>query len=146
MEKLTKKVIKSIVKECLVEILSEGINGSTDKTRLQKPNSRKRSINESRKISSEFKIDNVNQEKHERILEAASTLTSDPLINELLVDTARTTLPNQVSADSKAPNALMSVAGKPGADKAALVAESSNPEDLFGEEAAGKWAKLAFNS
>ena len=88
---------------------------------------------------------NRKSKSSQKILESAKNLTDDPVLNELLVDTAQTTLREQVAADSKAPNALMSVANMPGADSSAVMAENNNPEDLFGEEVAGKWAQLAFD-
>ena len=82
--------------------------------------------------------------EQETVVNTASSITDDPILRDMLVDTARTTLPNQLNADRSTPNVTQTIAGRPGADKAAVLAESANPEDLFGEEAAGKWASLAF--
>ena len=79
------------------------------------------------------------------MLETAQNLTNDPILNEVLADTAQTTLPGQMRADAKSPSVLSSVAGMPGADQAARVVENNDPSDIFGEETASKWAQLAFN-
>ena len=58
----------------------------------------------------------------------------------MLADTAQTTLREQVAADSKRGIAAVSSH----ADRASLKVSNTQPEELFGNEAAGKWAKLAF--
>jgi hypothetical protein len=60
------------------------------------------------------------------------------MFNELLKDTANTTLQEQLSAEGRK-NSPVSVSG----DRAAKLADKSNPEDLFGDSAS-KWATLAF--
>ena len=143
MEKVTKSVLKEIVKECLVEILSEGMfpNSREPKSRLE----------ESFVRPKKGKLPRPKQTKSRRrkssnpMLEVASNLTDDPILSEMLSDTAQTTLPQQISADKQKNSVLSSISGLPGADKAAVIAESANPEELFGEEASSKWAKLAFN-
>lgn len=64
------------------------------------------------------------------------------MLSSILADTAKTTLQEQGSAESKGPGGAAipsSVAG----DTAARIAASSNPEEMFGESA-DKWAQLAF--
>jgi hypothetical protein len=81
--------------------------------------------------------------RNNQILERVSKVTSDPILSEMLADTAQTTLPAQMSADhARGP----SNTSTPPADRAASIVQSSTPEDLFGGEASSKWATLAFGS
>ena len=70
------------------------------------------------------------------IPETIKSITDDPLMQSIFADTARTTLQEQSSAE-KNPRVL---AG----DRAARIADESDPIDMFGE-AAGNWATLAFS-
>tara|TARA_B100000900_G_C20593934_1_gene722630 strand:+ start:269 stop:721 length:453 start_codon:yes stop_codon:yes gene_type:complete len=148
MEKVTKNLLKSIVKECLVEILSEGIGASSTQPLIEQSKKTNKNRRQARRNLSETSSAKPESKKRarneERVVNTASSITDDPILRDMLVDTARTTLPNQLNADRSTPNVTQTIAGRPGADKAAVLAESANPEDLFGEEAAGKWASLAF--
>jgi len=157
MEKITKKVLKSVVKECLIEILSEGVfpEESTDgrsKSRKLKEAIKLDSGRNKRRKSSDQNIEREEiessriKERKKAIVEAARNITDDPILKEVLADTAQTTLQSQLSADSNSPNVLRSLSGVRGADQAAQIVESADPSELFGEEASGKWAKLAFSS
>ena len=58
----------------------------------------------------------------------------------MLADTAKTTLREQVAADSK--RNFHNIAQ---GDHAAKTAYDSTPEQMFGEENTSKWASLAFS-
>ena len=152
--KLTKDVIKDIVKECLIEILAEGLSSNKKSTRS---NSKKtRTLKEamsSSNISSGKRskmpkylddIDNSNKNdsslrKNKRLDELASNITDDPILAEMLADTAQTTLQDQLAADSKKGFVPAGVG-----DTAQRMVENNDPSKLFGEEASSKWASLAF--
>lgn len=141
MAKVTKNVLKGIVKECLVEILSEGLNVDVPVARSSSKLSgvtRRKSAPQSRRPA----LDNVTFGK--KVEEATSTMTNDPLMSAIFADTARTTLQEQYGAEASNPRgAAMAMAGSAGqGDEAARVVSSNNPEDLF--EGAGNWATLAF--
>lgn len=157
-QKLSKSVLKDIVKECLIEILSEGLVSGTktsSKSRRQKSETLKESLISSSRIQkSESKpnfkkpsyLDSINFNQEEKIQntkldEIASSVTSDPVLSEMLMDTAHTTLQEQIAAESK--KSYMSTGA---GDPAQKVVAASSPEDLFGDETASKWAALAFNS
>lgn len=127
--KLLRSELKSIVKECLVEILSEGLfNQDTNK------------INENKSILSSpepRKTKKIRKKKNKNI---NTRLTDDPIINEMLAETATSTLNEQILADSKNPVALTAMQG----DTAAKIVDNTSPEDLFGD-ASDKWASLAFS-
>ena len=62
-------------------------------------------------------------------------------INEILADTASSTLQEQISADRGKGMSAINSQG----DAAAKLVDQNNPENIFGEEAASKWASLAFS-
>jgi hypothetical protein len=143
MAKLSKSALKMIVKECLIEILQEGL--MTDelmteshskrprKNRAASPEATTRRIGLD-KIKFDKQVPNKDFEKNVRL--TAQSMTDDPVLSSILADTAMTTLQEQIGAESRG----SAVAGS---DRAAVAASRSNPEDLFGESAS-KWAELAF--
>ena len=133
-------MLKGIVTECLVEILSEGINAPAtlqSSKNLSGVSRRKGSPTPRRPA-----LDNVTFGK--KVNEVTSTMTDDPVMSAIFADTARTTLQEQYGADSSDPRrSMMSLAGSSGqADQAAQVVSNNNIEDLF--DGAGNWATLAF--
>ena len=139
MSKLLRSELKDIVKECLLEILSEGINSSMSNTNMQKKQSIKENISKSQKRRG---LDNIGHEKKQqnRSLNAnfKTALTTDATLNEILADTAKSTLQEQISAERRGAKSMIAN------DPVSKIVDKSNPEDLFGEEAASKWAQLAF--
>ena len=153
-DKLTKNVIKGIVKECLIEILAEGLNSEvkTSRSSAKKARTLKEamSVSESkysRRSKTPKYLDNIdndsevskNIKKNKRLDELASNITNDPVLAEMLADTAHTTLQDQLAADSK-----KGFTPTGSGDTAQRMVESNSPEKLFGEEASSKWASLAF--
>lgn len=110
MAKVTKSMLKGIVKECLVEILSEGLGDAetlvenaavSKKTRKKK----QRSIFDQMDEAFERKphpTDRVSFDS--RINQAAAAATSDPMLQEILSDTARTTLQDQLQHEVRTPS------------------------------------------
>jgi len=134
---ITKGQLKAIVKECLVEILAEGMG-----------NNLVESINEvsSKKVAKQSPITTaavMRQNASKTKLQSAQLREAirleaggNDIMASILADTAAKTLPTMLENDRmKAP--------MPSGKIENLVA-SHNPEDLFGEEAASKWADLAF--
>lgn len=164
--KLLRSELKSIVKECLLEILSEGLSSTVETLSENKSNSRRISKNQytSKKPASRSSIEQslsqrnkyldsiqvgsnqqniVQNEKFERNIQAAaSNLSSDPIMQEIFRDTASTTLQEQIGAENRRSPAITATNG---GDAAALAVSQSDPVDLFGGEAASKWAALAFD-
>ena len=136
MAKVTKSLLKSIVKECLVEILSEGLAGSEDAL-LESKSSGLMSSRPTRKKSPTTPrrpaLDSVSY--NTAVQEKVSTITSDPMMAEIFQDTAMTTLVEQKEAKSRQ-------SYQP-ADSAARVAYDNDPSDLF--SGANNWAALAFS-
>lgn len=159
--KMTRQDLKGLVKECLVEILSEGLVETTRQVNESKrPTSRvmqaetptrqpERSTrsNIADKISFLPNHDNASrqpqarQQNHQQMI---SSLTSDPILAEMFADTARNGGHTKITESSALPHKVdyeaMIAAGGDAAAKAML---RSDPTDVFGESAS-KWATLAF--
>jgi len=131
MAKVSRTILKSLVKECLVEILSEGLISTSNQIQeLKQPMSRqpiprKKVITKKRQPA-----------KKEMIPETVKGITDDPLMQSIFADTARTTLQEQASAERN-PRRV-------GGDNISQVVDQNDPEDIFGE-VAGNWASLAFS-
>jgi len=121
---MSRSKLKSIVKECLVEILAEGLEGSTSKLNERKNLEARRALEE--------KALQERRNKLETSIESTvSNLTDDSIMRSILTDTARTTLQEQMSHDSGSPGAS---SGAPGINLDQIFSESAN-----------NWSKLAFN-
>lgn len=130
MSKVSRSVLKSLVKECLVEILAEGLVGANKNIQ----ESKKRSAS---KASLKPKKKTI-QERNtlDEIPQTIKNVTNDPLMQSIFADTAKTTLVEQVAAD----NRQRVVAGDPVSQHV----DKSDPMELFGESASN-WATLAFS-
>jgi len=112
MAKVTKTMLKSVVKECLVEILSEGLGDSESlsesfsKNSKSRKKSRRKSLVDQMSETFERKsasADNITFES--RVSNIAKSATSDPLLQSILEDTAKTTLQQQFQHESSTPQA-----------------------------------------
>ena len=148
MAKLTKSALKNLVKECLVEILSEGIQvdaeskGYSQKRRNIDPESNyppRSSALDSIQFGQQTKRNEMFEKNTEN---AVRNMTEDPILSSILKDTAKTTLQEQRSAEMGRPGSGGISSGQY-EDYAASAASSNSPEELFGESAS-KWAHLAF--
>ena len=139
MAKVNRKMLKNIVKECLVEILAEGISGGdveelNESFEEAKPRLMPR-LNEQKSRPSKKKQENNKFEENTQ--RAISKATNDPIMAELLADTAKTTLQEQNGADS--PGKFTAK----GSDTYSKIVESNDPMELFGNSSSN-WAHLAF--
>jgi hypothetical protein len=129
MSKLKRSVLKSVVKECLLEILSEGINSNTQATSTIQPKgnaSAQQSLTE-------------NTEKHTQsssITDAIAGITDDPILAAVLGDTARTTLVEQTGADRQGQMSQMRTTSEGGT--------SDDRGDQQEPDGASHWSALAF--
>ena len=143
MAKVKRSVLKEIVKECLLEILFEGIDsgepGYEDEEpirEVRQPRSRTSRPSPTRNLTSAVQENHRPQPKRrppreDRTKEAVSELTDDPMMASIFADTAQTTLQEQVEGR------------RPPADNAAAVVEhAQDVSDIF--EGAGNWAAIAF--
>lgn len=136
MKKLSKTVLKEIVKECLVEILSEGIGSPSpmNETKTYGEDMSHIYAERKRKLANQV---SYNKPKNNAI-EAATQITSDPILSEILKDTASTTMVEQITAERKNPGAMAAT------DAASFKVANNDLGDLFGD-AASKWSTLAFS-
>jgi len=148
--KIKKSQFKKIVKECLVEILSEGlysmsteISRSTAKmshqkinegsSHIKKSNTPRKTVLDSISYGDSPKFDNA-------VENSVSTLTSDPIMKAIFSDTARTTLQEQLANEPGGASSAQSTVS----DAASLAMSNSDPTDIFGDSAKN-WEALAFS-
>ncbi len=145
MAKVKRSALKQLIKECLVEILVEGINADSKAVNaLVEAAAPSPSLKNNDNYKKEVERINSQRERLDKV--KASTLneqlinnvTEDPMMADIFRDTAQTTLQKQGISN----NARDS---RPIATDAASQAVANNDlEDLF--EGAGNWAALAFNN
>jgi hypothetical protein len=168
--KIDKREFKSLIKECLIEILAEGFYPSegslTEKKNELKENIQRNSIvgitsNGLSKLNEEQKkslnnrtgyLDKINfnnnsnnvgnDKKTEITQQLISRVTKDPIMSEIFADTAASTLREQAENNSSTFGQTAFAQTRP-ADQAAKIVAESDPTDLFGSSAS-KWANLAF--
>ena len=124
--KMTRTKLKSLVKECLMEILSEGIK--SNETTLQEKRRR-----QDRQRQEEIRLSEHRKKFETRIEDTVSTLTDDNILQSILADTAKTTLQEQLSHDTRPGGSSLSAGGSSGIDLGSIFEESST-----------NWSKLAF--
>ena len=125
MPKLNRNQLKGIVKECLLEILSEGLASEAPTPRPKRRQQVQRDPGPM-----------VNSNFENAVQESVNHLASNSVMAEIFADTARTTLQEQIGAESSGPMAT-------GGDSATRQMAQSDPDEVFGE-AASRWASLAF--
>ena len=136
MARISKVQLKGLIKECLIEILTEGTGVPASRPETsQLRESRKKSHRQKRPPRSSA-LDNIRFEKN--VKSTVDQITDNPIMASIFADTATTTLQEQINAESRH--------GTSGAamDAATYTADQSDPMDLFGG-AAENWATLAFN-
>lgn len=132
---ITKGQLKNIVKECLIEILAEGMGQNVSS-----------SINESFKSKKQPSTSSVLGQNASKIKMQSSALKEaikresggNSVMASILADTAENTLQTMLENDVR-----KNSQPQPTGTIERIVA-STPPEDLFGEETASKWAELAF--
>lgn len=163
-----KDAVKSLVKECLIEILAEGLIGNSQATLKESRELRGVLHEASDRLISKDSFNNIagntnttqtspkrptyldnikagvdnhrgNNTAGDKITETVNKLTNDPIMAEILADTAMTTLREQSETAGRPSTPSVSASG----DAAAKLVDQSLPEDLFGGQSA-KWANLAF--
>jgi hypothetical protein len=154
--KMTRQDLKGLVKECLVEILSEGLVETqrtlTEARQVATPKlsgSEQHNATAARpRTSTADKISFLPKKEEMRRATTpdnshhlARSLTSDPVLADIFADTARSGAHRQMNESSAGVRheQMVATAG----DKAAKMMLQSDPTDVFGD-AAGKWASLAF--
>lgn len=129
---ISKQQLKSIVKECLLEILSEGVGSSINEA------AKKKSFSADSRIVNHQNREIKNRQFSSSMNEAIKkeSMGNNVLAN-ILADTAATTLPAMLEGD-------MSRGRLPPTGQIEKTVAAHTPEQLFGEDAASKWSQLAF--
>jgi hypothetical protein len=132
MAKITKSMLKEIVKECLVEILVEGIAPESGEDTLTEAFSARKPVP---KAMASKRRPTKKQEPvvSESVISQVSN--GDSVMADIFADTARNTLAKQGMSATSGPGYIP-------ADAAAAAAHNSELEDLF--EGVNNWATLAF--
>lgn len=146
MSKFTRSQLKDLVKECLVEILSEGLAPGAGHLQERAPAPRQPTGGRpsvparsgSPALNSVVFGASATDKRPQRSLKSPiprvvdniGILTSDPVMSQIFADTASTTLQEQIHAESRPPGAP------------SMTESVAEPTDLF--EGAENWASLAF--
>lgn len=146
--KVNRDQLKAIIKECLIEILADGLGSNLTEAvgRHKTPNPGFRppvTMNRSA-------LSNVEFSPRKQVIEAAVrevTGGKNSVMSSIFADTAETTLLNQAQAGHSKPDSV----GGTGmvemyGDQAAKVVAATDPVDLFGQDMAQKWSQAAFSS
>ena len=151
MKKVSRDLLKGLVKECLVEILSEGLASETTQTveTINEASSRKTRNKPTRRAAPDLismapkkQAPRPSAALENRIKHAAG---GNSIMESILRDTAQNTLPHMVAAEGKEDR---SIAGRSMAqrmtsgDAATKAMATTDPMDIF--EGASNWATLAF--
>lgn len=159
---VSRNELKAIVKELLVEVLSEGL-GNVQATSYRPPapgrvpvspvgGSKVPSSSRGRRSLPFDPALDVPLGGGRRVSEAAKAFPRGPgqqIMSEIFADTAANTLPS-LASDAQLGRNDISEGSSPGSSFHAPPGMGSTekinglPEEIFGEEAAGRWADLAF--
>lgn len=125
MSKLKRSALKSVVKECLLEILSEGINTQQVENLQPRGNA----------VAQEAINEVQTKPQSKSMQEAIAGITSDPILASVLGDTAQTTLIEQAGADRQGQMRQMRSTGT----------QQTGTANQFQEpDGESHWAALAF--
>lgn len=137
---MTKSELKSIIKECLLEILTDGLGDSLNEVKQKK--------SQAQKLIEEKEYARRMQLRKKEVADSVSFATNDPVLREVLAHTAKTTLKEQIDADRQPQNYMMS-AGDLGASNDLEMPNSSGAgidiSSIFGG-ASKNWEVSAFSS
>lgn len=125
--------LKSLIKECVVEVLQHGIGpslGTELHESAQQHHPQKRNAT-SRKASKR------SETKKNHVPGISTDISPDPIMQSIFSDTAATTLQAQVAGERRGSQMLAE-----GSDRAAMIVAEHEPDELF--EGASNWESLAF--
>lgn len=144
MAKVKRSVLKQLIKECLVEILVEGISADSSSANALVEAVSPRPSAENNGYKSELQRINSQRERLDNVKASQinenliNNVTEDPTMADIFRDTAETTLKNQGLSNNARDSRHVA------ADAASQVVANNSIEDLF--EGAGNWAALAFSN
>ncbi len=156
--KMNKEQLKALIKECIVEVLSEGL-GSRLVEHAGRPTGqvlqsgqvstglRRPPPSQAQRLAFDPKLDTpvnrgMGQSANTRVLEAAIKASShgNSTMAAIFADTAATTMVEQ--SKYREPTSAGSSQASHGISSVEQI--NGNPDEIFGEDAAARWADLAF--
>lgn len=136
---MTKTELKSIIKECLLEILTDGLGESLNEVKQKKVQAQK-------VLEQKEQLRRIESRKRE-VTDSVSYVTDDPIMKKILSHTAQTTLREQMANDriptnsrvqmndlSEGSEEVAGVPGDPGIDIGSIFGGATN-----------SWATAAFS-
>lgn len=127
--KISRDDLKAIVKECLIEILANGIGQEAITEARSTP---KKVMQEQKKV--------VSPRQHQQNLVSQDDIkivsAGSKVMEGIFADTAKTTYPKMLYGEANV--------GKQGMTVIDQIVAEHEPEELFGQEVSSKWAELAF--
>jgi hypothetical protein len=148
MAKVSRDLLKGLVKECLVEILSEGLGNDSQAAALTErrvPRKQKKSKPVRRNVNDliSYGSDNTPPVSNDRINALAnSAANGNDVMAEIFRDTAKNTLPKMMASETRGAAASMTERVARG-DQATRAMAANDPMDVF--DGASNWAALAFS-
>ena len=134
--KLLRSELKNIVKECLVEILSEGLSAEAATPSVKTPQTSADRKNRLSEVATQDTARSQQADVEARHKNIANSLTDDPVLASVLAESHQT-VASQIAAERAGMHAM---AGDP----AARAVAHNDPMEIFAESA-GNWAQLAFS-
>jgi hypothetical protein len=132
MNNSAKKALKSIVRECLMEILSEGLGENLNESMRNKP---RNIVNKTALKNNPPAVKRTSKPVNNKLQEAVALATDDELMRSILMDTAQTTLQEQLR--SELPNHRNSAI-----QVASQTDSGVDINDLF-REASSNWGEIS---
>jgi hypothetical protein len=139
MAKLNRAQLKSMVKEILIEILSEGL-GTTSSIKNEIKNYRpQQRVSES---SYQQPMRRPPVPNNNVIKQMVNNSTKNPVLASIFEDTAKTTLSKQGLSLDDSPSMIPQGVG---IDRAAIAVAYSEPTEMFDEATINMWSEVAFD-
>jgi len=139
--KTTRDELKALVKQCLIEILNEGLMSKSSPVTFQQPLISGVSEQKTKQRAQRFNpaLDTPIRSSTPLKESIKREANGNPLMESIFADTAKTTLPAMMSAGDSS---------QQGSSLVPKISQQEQfhgtPEQIFGEENTSKWANLAF--
>lgn len=133
MTKITKADLKAIVKECIIEILSEGLGNSLSSVKRPVTSKQDSPYLEEKRARPQKQSSQLPQ-LHEFIKKEAG---GNKIMEDIFADTAASTLPKMLQGEGRGPSPVKLTLEE-------RIVDAVEPEDIFGKEEVSKWADYAF--
>ncbi len=143
MAKVSRSLLKGLVKECLVEILAEGLASSEPITESTPRRTKRSHVSRApRKHPTDLMTLTEDSKKMNHAVQQSisAVAAGDSVMQDILADTASRTLPQMVAADNKGSSQMVERMAR--GDQATRAMATTDPMDLF--EGSSNWATLAF--